>query len=135
MAPIPWTTIFGAVGLVGLAGSGGWAVFQTQLGSLQHQIDSLRATSEKNDSQLRRELERRETEINNRLDKIEGELLARRSEFVGQAQFGEFKNSVDRYMSLPYLTSKEFDAWRMGQGKVDEQIYLRLHQLEQKTIK
>ena len=121
--------------LISIAIAAFWSILQTQLNGVQHQIDSQRRDFERSDRNLAHDLERREIEIKARIDKIEGELSVRRGEFVGQSQYKEFHESVERYMSLPYVTEKQWNSWREERDKAIATMQQRMDRLERQTVK
>lgn len=70
------------------------------VGNLKDLINQARQEAQSRDNGLKDELYRREAELKLAVTAINSELLARRSEFVGQAEFRQFEQRFERESAL-----------------------------------
>jgi len=102
-APAPmfnWGTVISASAVMIAVLSGGWGLFQTQLGGLEKEINQIRLHADKSDDDLRVELVRRETELRDAIRAIVTELERRRNEFPTQFEFRQFEKNMESRMTL-----------------------------------
>lgn len=98
---------------------GFWSVVNQKIDNLEHHQSDDKIDREKRDDQLYAEIKR-----------IDAELLARRQEFVENRTFTEFKERVNQYMALPYLTRNEFEAWRGEHNKWVDLVTSQLNHVD-----
>lgn len=126
-----WPALSAIATLFAIATGAGWAIFQTQLAAIQHQIDRQHEDSEKGIERLAREAVVKDQEVKNKIIGIDAELLRRRAEFVQVDAFKQFEERIKQYMATPFLKSSEFEAWKDGQKDLNLQFGRRLELLEQ----
>jgi chromosome segregation ATPase len=109
---VKWPVLLAALGFAGSIVYGAWALSQSQLSNVIHQIEQLRNETADRRSEIRAsidilrrdidagdtkqsaELTRRENEVKAKIDSINGELERRRSQFADARVFDEFQRRV-----------------------------------------
>jgi CHASE1-domain containing sensor protein len=118
---VTWTNVALFGGLLVSTAAGAWTVFQLEFANEQREIDAAAAR-----------LERRDRDFSKELEGIRAELLAHRHEFVAQEEHKAFERRVDQYMTLPYLTRNEFEAWRNERDKWLQHVEERIDRVEKR---
>lgn len=149
--PLSWQSVFGFGSLffvaVGTAGTGLWAISQTQLGGLRNEmqiqnnalsanIEQLRREQISGDKRLSDELTRREAELKGQLRIIQDELDRRRNEFLNVAEFRQFEKRVIAELDTikKQLTVLESTRPTTGElGGLGKTMELRMDRIEERV--